>query len=277
MLTVTKKSWSGKRFDFDLSSGPIICSIVNCTPDSFYDGNKLTTLEQTLEKVEQDIANGASIIELGGKSTKPGFKDISYKDEWKRVSPVIDSITKRFPTIPLSLDTNNSKVMKKALDTYNIDIINDIDGFETEEKLSIIQEYKPSVVVMDNGRNKSEFRNQEHFFEKTKNSLINHGLSKNQIVIDPGVGFSNQGDPVEDFCRMKAIKNLQSLEMPLMIAISRKSFMGKLFGIEVNDRLMPTLILESLMISSGGNILRVHDVKQTKQMIDLLNYYNELS
>ncbi|OTN76648.1 dihydropteroate synthase [Enterococcus sp. 8G7_MSG3316] len=150
--------WKGRNFSFDLTKKPIIVSIVNCTPDSFYNSNNHNEISKILHKVEKDLVQGASVIELGGKSVRPGFKDISPEVEWMRLTHVIENIKKYFPNTVLSVDTDNAYVMMYALKEYQVDIINDVTGFDNSKKIEIIKDFQPSLVVMNNGRKKIEFR-----------------------------------------------------------------------------------------------------------------------
>ncbi|MDR1567619.1 MAG: dihydropteroate synthase [Streptococcaceae bacterium] len=271
--------FKGKNFDFDLTLEPIIYSIVNCTPDSYYDGNKYNQVPAALKKIESDLIHGAAVIELGGKSTRPDFKEISPETEWQRLAPTIKAVRKEYPNVVLAIDTDCAYVMKRALDEYGVDIINDVYGFDNQEKLAVISEYQPSLIVMNNGRNnrKNEVFKLKCAFQERLAEIISSGIDKEQIVIDAGVGFSLNGSPREDMVRIKLTRQLRELDFPLMIAISRKSFMGKLFDIDIKDRLAGTILFESLMIQNGGNVLRVHDVKETKQMLEMLKYYESIT
>ncbi|MFC6176863.1 dihydropteroate synthase [Companilactobacillus huachuanensis] len=266
--------WSGKNFNFNLTYDPIICSIVNCTPDSFFDSEKFNTNSEILNKIESDLSEGASLIELGGKSTRPHHVEVSASEEWRRLEPIIKNIKNNFSRTVLSIDTNSSFVMRNALDKYDVDIINDIDGFENKDKLRIVNEYRPSIVLMNNGRDGTKrVPDQFKYFNSKLAQLSSFGLKKSRIVIDPGIGFSLNGNPAEDMIRIKSISKLNQLHLPTMIAISRKSFMGKLFDLDLNSRLISSIVLENLMMQSGGRILRVHDVKETKKLIDVVDSY----
>jgi len=273
ILNNKKVIWSGRSFNFDLTYKPIICSIINCTPDSFFDSGVRDTTYKIIDKIENDLYEGASIIEIGGKSTRPNHLEISDYEEWTRVEPVIKAVKENFPSTVLSIDTNSSFVMENALNKYGVDIINDINGFESIKKLKIISEYQPSVIVMNNGRDGGKnIVDLYNYFDSKLDQLSSLGLKKSQIALDPGIGFSLHSNPTDNMIRIKIISQLNH---PTMIAISRKSFMGKLFDLDVNDRLVSSIILEGIMIRSGGRILRVHDVKATKKLIEIVNLYEK--
>ncbi|KRL23426.1 dihydropteroate synthase [Lentilactobacillus kisonensis DSM 19906 = JCM 15041] len=278
-MTLNKQRFSGSNFDFNLSKSPIIYAILNLTPDSFFDGGVNAGIDNVFQRIEQEMGYGAAIFELGGKSSKPHFDDISADEEWGRVEPYLKAIQKRFPNIILGLDSNTNEVIERGLKS-GIQIINDIDGFNSDAKLQLVQQYHPSVVTMFNGRNFDEqpdtlLKTMTDFFEKAIGNLQSAGLSKSEIIVDPGVGFSNHNTLEFDIIKMKAIKELTKLNTPVMTAISRKSFAKRLFGFELEDRLIPTLLFEAYMISLGGGILRVHDVKETRELIETFNIFKD--
>lgn len=279
MLTMSEKHsliWEGPGFKFQLYNNPIIYSIINCTPDSFYDGNQNRTITDILKRIEKEMAYGAQVFELGGKSSKPYFKDISVEEEWGRIKKVILEIRKNFPEIVLAVDTNETEVMKKALDA-GVNIINDIDGFATKEKLEVIKKYKPGIVTMKNSRGDSKQKEliqslYEHFKAEI-NKFEQIGISKRQLVLDAGVGFTYKSNMKDDMYKIKATEELKKLNVALLVGISRKSFTSKLFGVPTEDRLLPTLLVELIMIINGGRVIRVHDVKETALMIDIVKQY----
>lgn len=266
--------WVGKRFDFDLTDEPIIYSIINCTPDSFYDGNKYPDVTAVLTQVSQDLANGAQVIEIGGKSTRPNFQEIGATEELRRISPILKAVKQMFPQAIVAVDTTDPVVMRTVLSEFKVDIINDIKGFETTEKLSIIEQFQPSVVVMNNGRDTTNLlEDQMAFFKQKRTQLLQAGLTTAQIAIDPGVGFSTSHQAKENLLRVEMTKKLAKLNMPVMIAISQKGFLSKLFQVAEKERLIPNLILECLMIQDGGRILRVHNSGETKLLLDIMKCY----
>lgn len=273
--------WSSERFRFDLTSSAIVYSIVNVTPDSFYDGSvDHLQVDYILKRVESDLENGAAVIELGGKSSRPGYADISPEEEWLRLEKPLKAIKQHFPQAIVAIDTDEALVMERTLD-LGADIINDIDGFDTHEKLEVIQNYRPAVVAMNNGRAGFNFADNVFdelplFFEEKAKELRAIGLKNEQICIDPGVGFFKGDSGLDSVQRLKATERLTHLGLPVMVAISRKSFMESIFNVVSKDRLFSTLMLEAQMILDGGRILRVHDVKETKVLIDAVKRYKEI-
>ena len=271
--------WKGNNFEFDLTTESVIYSILNITPDSFYDGGRNSSIDTVLKRVENDIRNGAKIFEFGGKSSKPNFDDISAEEEWKRVEKYIEAVKKEFPDVVLALDSDTEEVIEKGLEA-GIDIINDFNGFTSEKKLKLVEKYKPALVVMNNGRfdeipNLKNYL--ENYFDERVKAILETGIEREKISIDPGVGYSsnNSMNTPEDMERIKSVKYLRNMRLPMMIAISRKSFNEKIFGLTLEERLMGTLMFESLMVQDGGRILRVHDVKETRDILNMLEVYNK--
>ncbi|WP_171035053.1 dihydropteroate synthase [Lentilactobacillus parafarraginis] len=274
--TQSQLHFRGQEFDFDITDKPLIYSILNLTPDSFYDGGRNDSVDGVLKRIETEMSLGASIFEVGGKSSKPHFDDIPPKEEWARIEPFLTAIHHQFPKIVLAIDSNTPEVIELALDN-GIQIINDIDGFNSKRKLDLVAKYKPSVVTMFNGRNFDEepdtlIRTMTSFFTNTISNLTGTGIEKEQIVLDPGVGFSDHNTLAFDLMKMRFTKLMSQFDLPIMIAISRKSFAKRLFNLQTADeRLIPTLLFESFMTVLGGRIIRTHDVRETSQLIQTFN------
>ncbi|MCM8819193.1 MAG: dihydropteroate synthase [Candidatus Omnitrophica bacterium] len=264
---------------------PIICAIINMTPDSFSGDGLLKTQNSELikdlvmEKVEACVKNGAKIIDIGGQSSRPFSKPVSEKEEMRRLLPAVKIIRKKFRKILLSVDTYRYNVAKAAVDE-GIDIINDITALRYNPKIvSLIKKYKLGCVVMHmkgmpqtmqiNPRYNDVMGQITDFFCERLMFLEKEGINLKQILIDPGIGF---GKTVKD--NLLIIKNLYKLKifgLPIFLGVSRKSFIGKLLNLSVEERLLPTVATSVFAILNGANILRVHDVKETQQMIKMLS------
>ena len=223
---------------------------MNITPDSFYDGGRNSSVDKVLKRIEADIKNGAKIFEFGGKSSKPNFDDISAQEEWNRIEEYIEAVKKEFPDVVLALDSDTEEVIEKGLDA-GIDIINDFNGFASEGKLKLVEKYKPALVIMNNG-GFDEIPNLknylESYFDERVKAILGTGIEREKISIDPGVGYSsnNSMNTPEDMERIKSVKYLPDMKLLIMVAISRKSFNEKIFQLTLEERLMGTLIFESL-------------------------------
>lgn len=254
---------------FDIENKTYIMGILNVTPDSFSDGGKFNTIENALKHTEKMIEEGADIIDVGGESSRPGYIPITEEDEILRVVPVIENIKKRFD-ITVSVDTYKYNVAKAAFDV-GADIINDIWGFKYNNKMAeITKEYDAVCCLMHNRNNTNYVNYMEDVLNDLKESVkiaINAGISKEKIIIDPGVGF---GKTYEN--NIEIINNLQKLKelgFPVLLGTSRKSVIGITLNLPVNERLEGTLATTVFGVIKGCSFIRVHDVKENKRVITM--------
>lgn len=252
--------------------------ILNITPDSFYDGGKFFDCSKAIKHAKKIIEDGADIIDVGGESTRPGSDSISVTEEINRVIPVIKKLVKEL-NVPISIDTYKYEVAKEALKN-GASLVNDITGLHEDRKIAkLVADYKAGVVIMHiKGTPKDMQLNPVYddliaeiidYLKDGINVAITNGISKDSIIIDPGIGFGKQ---VEH--NLKIIANLskfKSLGFPLLIGTSRKSFIGKILDADVNDRLEGTLATTAISIANGANIIRVHDVKECKRVAGIVD------
>ena len=260
---------------------PIVMSILNTTPDSFFDGGKYNSIDKALKKVESDLKMGATIIDIGGYSSKPNGSEVSIEEEIKRTIPYIEKIVASFPGVKISIDTFRGKVASLALDA-GAGMINDISAWNMDDKmLEIIKKHKiPYVLMHMKGTPNTMQRNPNYtnlindiirFLSKKVNQLKEYGI--NDIIIDPGFGF---GKTISD--NYKLLKNLESLKvlnLPILIGLSRKSMIYKVLKNSNLNSINGTTALNMLALSKGVKILRVHDVKQAMECIKLNQEINK--
>ena len=260
----------------DLST-PKIMSIVNTTPDSFYDGGQYNTIEKALQKVEVDISNNATFIDIGGYSSKPNAAHVTEEEELKRTIPVIEAILKSFPEAVISIDTFRGKVAKEAVDA-GAALINDISAFELDkEMINTLKTYKVPYVLMhmlgtpQNMQNNPSYKNVvkdiiQFLSNKIKELKI---VGIHDIIIDPGFGFgktlSNNYELIANLNYFSALKH------PLLVGISRKSMIYNLLNINSLESVNGTTALNMYSLLNGANILRVHDTKEAKECIRIFN------
>ena len=261
----------------DLSS-PKVMGIVNLTPDSFYAESRKTELVSILKKVEEMLIEGADFIDLGAYSSRPNSVDISLEEELNR-SETISSIAKEFPHAILSIDTFRSEVAIKAIE-HGACIINDISGgeldpnmFETVAKLQvpyIMMHMKGNPQTMKNETDYVDLLNDiNRYFSSKINQLKQLGV--NDIIIDPGIGFAKNAN--QNFKILRHLQQFQIFGLPLLIGLSRKSFISKTLNIDTSETLNGTTVLNSLALINGAKILRVHDVKEAKQAVRLFEAF----
>ena len=273
------------RASFTLTSGgkqlplgqyTVIMGIINYTPDSFSDGGAYQSVRHATESALEMIENGAEIIDIGGESTRPGAEPIPESVELKRTIPIISALRKKSP-VWISIDTYKSSIARAALDA-GADIINDISGLQFDYTMpQIAAEYNVPVIVMHIlGEPRNMQKNPVYsnvvkeiyrYFEERIQSLVENGVAEDKIILDPGIGF---GKTVEH--NLQLINNLHSfakLNKPLLIGPSRKSFIGKILNVEVDDRVEGTGAAVCISIVRGAHIVRVHDVKAMSRIARL--------
>ena len=249
--------------------------ILNITPDSFYDGGEYEDEKKQLHRVEHMLREGANFIDIGAQSTRPGAIEIGWKEELKLLSPAISSIRKHFPEAIISIDTWYSKVAKTA---YNMgaDMINDISGGTFDENMfNTINDIQiPYIIMHTGGKPNNMQENPQYdnilkeviFFMSKQIAKLNH-IGVNDIIIDPGFGF---GKTLEhNYELLKNLNHFSFLDAPLLVGISRKSMIFRALKISPKESLNGTTALHFKALEGGANILRVHDVKEAKECIDL--------
>ena len=262
---------------------PKIMGILNITPDSFFDGGEYNSEYKILNQVEKMLSEGADIIDVGGHSSRPGAKKITIEKETERVIPIIKLITGKFKNTIISIDTFRSEIARKAIEA-GASIINDISGGDLDNKMyEVAGELKVPYIIMhmkgvpSNMQNNTEYDNV--IFDIIKNLSYKIDLAKKagvlDIIIDPGFGF---GKSLKD--NFKILKNLSSfkqLNQPIMVGLSRKSMIYKILESSAKNVLNGTTCLNSISLYNGANIIRVHDVKEAKETVKLIEFMNENS
>jgi len=255
--------------------------ILNVTPDSFSDGGKFSRIDVALKQAEQMIADGATIIDIGGESTRPGAKDVAEQDELSRVIPVLTAIKKRFDTI-VSIDTSKANVMSEAIN-HGAGIINDVRALQNEGCLhAVAQSTDIAICLMHmQGLPRTMQHNPQYhdlisdikiFFEQRILACEQVGISSSRLMLDPGFGFGKSID--QNYSLLAKMKEFQSLNLPILAGLSRKSMIGNLLNREVNERLAGSLATAIIAAQQGAQIIRVHDVKETVDVLKVLQATN---
>ena len=266
-------SCKGKLIDLTI---PKIMGILNLTPDSFYDGGLYNNTDRALAQTEKMLLEGATFIDIGGASSKPGAVEISADEELARVLPVIEEIHKTFPETIISIDTYRSDVAKKAV-AAGAAMVNDISGGNLDAKmLKTVGALGVPYVAMhmqgtpQNMQDKPSYDTiltEIRLFFAAKIDAA-HKAGIHDIIIDPGFGF---GKTLEhNYSLLKNISSIQMDGIPMLIGVSRKSMIHKLLQIEVADALNGTSVLNTVALQQGAQILRVHDVKEAHQAVQLI-------
>ncbi len=239
------------------------------TPDSFSDGGKFNTLDAALRHTEQMIADGASIIDVGGESTKPGYTPVPADVQIERVVPVIEKIKANFD-IPVSVDTTDAVVAKASIDA-GCDLINDIWGLKKDGNLAKVVADSGLPVVLMHNRENTEYK---LFFNELISDLKESvriaeaaGIGLDKIILDPGIGFAKDVD--QNLEAINKLEKIRELGYPVLLGTSRKSVIGKTLDLPVDERLEGTLATTVIGVMKGCGIIRVHDVKENIRAVKM--------
>ncbi|MDO6446424.1 dihydropteroate synthase [Colwellia sp. 1_MG-2023] len=250
--------------------------ILNVTPDSFSDGGQFTQIDNALHQVEIMINEGASIIDIGGESTRPGAVDVAESDEISRIIPVLKAIKARFD-VAVSIDTSKSNVMAQAIE-YGADLINDVRALQNAHCVEVVAQSSVPVCLMHmQGKPRTMQQNPHYddliddisaFFKQRIAVCEDAGINRNRIILDPGFGFGKTLE--QNYQLLSQLAAFKSLGLPLLSGTSRKSMIGNLLNREVSERLVGSITTALLAIQNGATIVRVHDVKETMDAIKIL-------
>ena len=256
---------------------PKIMGILNTTPNSFYDGGSSQSMDLILDKVEKFLSEGADILDIGGYSTKPGAEEVSEQEEIDRTAPVIEAITTKYPETIISVDTFRGNVAREAVNA-GASIINDVSGWELDENMfPAIADLNVPYILMHMKGTPQTMQNEPEYNDVTLE--VNEYFAKKiaqlkaakvkDIILDPGFGFAKTLEHnYELFSKMEA---LGFGEFPLLVGISRKSMIYKLVDSTPQEALNGTSVLNMVALQKGAKILRVHDVKATKETLQIYN------
>lgn len=271
-----KYSLNGKEFG---DATVLIQGILNCTPDSFSDGGKFITPEAAFERAERMISEGVDIIDVGGESTRPGSSPVNESEEMNRVLPVIEMIKAKYPEILISIDTYKSAVAAEALKRGAV-IVNDISGGTFDDNIfNVTADNNAAFIVMHiKGKPKDMQVNPSYrnlmgevygFLNKQITKARRAGIET--VIADPGIGFGKKlKDNYEIINRLPEFKGLGT---PILLGISRKSFLGKALDLSIEEREIPSVISETVAVVNGARIIRTHNVKNGVYLKKLFNFY----
>jgi dihydropteroate synthase len=261
---------------FDLKR-PLLMGILNITPDSFSDGGKYLTLNEALKRAHEMIEEGVDIIDIGGESTRPGSELVSADEELKRIAPIIEAL-KKDSDIAISVDTYKAEVMKEVID-MDVTMINDVYALSQPGAIDVIKHSKVGVCLMHmqgtpqtmqiNPQYTNVVNEVKLFLEARANDLVSEGIDKSRMILDPGFGFGKTFE--HNIELLQHLQSFQSLKLPLLVGLSRKSFIRKILSGEHDDHLSGSISAAIFSVIKGAKILRVHDIKETKSALKVIN------
>ncbi len=259
----------------DLST-PVVMGILNVTPDSFYEGSRKQNEADILKRVGEIILQGGAIVDIGAQSTRPSSQFLSSEEEIKRLSPALSAINREFPDVILSVDTFHADVAKVCVQDYGVAIVNDISGGSLDVNMfqTVADLHVPYILMHMRGTpqtmqqlNKYDdlIQNIAYYFSEKVAHL--HQLGVNDIILDPGFGFSK--DVSQNYELMRHLNFFENFELPLLVGISRKSMITKFLEVASSEALNGTTVLNTYALINGANILRVHDVKEACEAVKI--------
>ncbi len=270
---------NGKQLSFKKAQ---VMAIINITPDSFYDGGKFSSVTDIVKDAEMKIMEGATIIDIGAASSRPNAIAVSVKDEIIRLREPLIKLRKEFPKIFISVDTYLSEVAEFAID-LGADIINDISGGQLDNKMiDVVSKHQIAYVLMhmqgtpQNMQKNPNYENVVKDIHAYYEAKLEHckSVGFNKLILDVGFGF---GKTVEhNFELLKYLNEFTSFDYPLLVGLSRKSMINKVIHTSPVTALNGTTVLNTLALQNGAKILRVHDVKEAKQAVDLFEFYKSV-
>lgn len=266
--------WQTRTRTFDFAEGGVIMGILNVTSDSFSDGGAWLDLGRAAEHARQMIAEGAAIIDVGGESTRPGAEPVAEEEEMRRVLPIIEALSQEREAV-ISIDTMKPRVARAAVEC-GASIINDVTGLRDPEMREVVRETGAGAIAMHMQGEPRTMQQAPHytdvasevreFFRQTFSACLICGIDPMRLAFDPGIGF---GKTVAH--NLTLLRNLELLRVsgrPLVLGVSRKSFLGKVLGSDsMNDREWPTVALISHGATRGANVLRVHEVRANAEAL----------
>lgn len=263
-----------------------VMAILNITPDSFYSTSRNQTLSDIHSTITRATSEGATIIDLGGYSTRPGAKEVSTEEEWQRIDLGLRALRESEAGVVASIDTFRAEVVRRAYEEYGDFIVNDISAGEADEAMvETVAKYNLPYVAMHMRGTPATMQSMTQYeggvvkgvvdyFSKRTKELEDKGICRKNIILDPGFGFAKTVEQNHEL--LAGIAELRALGYPLLIGVSRKSMIYKPLGITPEEALPGSLALAWEALRSGEAILRVHDVKETVQILRVANYYKRV-
>lgn len=254
-----------------LGERTLVMGILNVTPDSFSDGGKFVDLDRAVAHARAMVEAGADVIDIGGESTRPGSVPVGAAEELDRVLPVIRALSEHLD-IPLSIDTYKAEVADRAI-AAGAHLINDVWGAKRDRRMAEVAARRQVPIILMHNREEPRY---EHFFTDFIRDLresvqiaLDAGVSHDQIILDPGIGFAKSLE--QNLEAMRRLDDLVGLGYPVLLATSRKSMIGKVLDLPVEDRLEGTAATVALGVAKGCHMVRVHDVKEMKRVTTMMD------
>jgi len=259
----------------------LIMGVLNVTPDSFSDGGNFLDVNKACDRALQMVEEGADIIDIGGESTGPGSTDVSLDEELQRVIPVIEKVRSKID-LPISIDTYKSSLALHAIN-IGVDLVNDVTAMRSDaEMANVLAKYDLPVVLMYSKDLSPRTTNESVQYDDVMMTIkgflkerieygMRAGIKRERFIVDPGMGAFVSAEAVYSLQILNRLNELLELELPILIGASRKSFIGKVLDLPKDQRLQGSLACAAVAVLSGASIIRAHDVKETRRVLDIID------
>jgi dihydropteroate synthase len=269
-MTIDRRAVARDQFLAALRQSPVLMGILNVTPDSFSDGGRHFDPGSAVARAKGMVAEGAAIVDIGGESTRPGHAPVSAEEELWRVKPVLEALVADFD-VAVSIDTGKAAVAREAA-RLGASVINDVWGLQRDPGMADAVADTGSAVVVMHNRERTDgtidiLDDVERFFERSLNLAAGAGVPFGRILLDPGVGFGKT--PEQNHSCIWNLDRFRRFGAPVLVGLSRKSFLGRITGAEVDNRLPGTLAADTIALMRGASVLRVHDVAENRAALDI--------
>ena len=271
-MTADRRALHRDQFLAALRQAPVLMGIVNVTPNSFSDGGRYIEAAAAVERAKTMVAEGAAVVDVGGESTRPGHTPVPAEEELRRVAPVLEALSREVDA-PVSIDTSKAAVAREAA-RLGAAVVNDVWGLQRDPGMAdAVAETGSAVVVMHNRETVDAsidiLDEVERFFERSLALAAQAGVAYSRILIDPGIGFGKT--PEQNHACIWNLDRFRRFGRPIMIGLSRKSFIGRIVGGAPDQRLLGTLAADALALARGASVIRVHDVRENGIVLDVFN------
>ncbi len=258
-------------------------AIVNVTPDSFYSASRSEALSDVEQRVERAVNEGATIVDIGGYSSRPGAADVDVEEEWRRVSMGLEAVRRVERGVVVSIDTFRSEIVQRAVDSYGRIMVNDISAGEMDDKmLSVVAHHDLMYVAMHMRGVPTTMQSLTDYDDGVVEGVVSYfrrrtveieacGIARNRVILDPGFGFAKSTE--QNMELLSGLEMLGALGYPLLVGVSRKSMIYKTLNITPDEALPGSLVMAWEAMQRGASILRVHDVAATRQIVDMYYHY----
>jgi len=269
-MTIDRRAVARDQFLAALRQSPVLMGILNVTPDSFSDGGRHFDPGSAVARAKGMVAEGAAIVDIGGESTRPGHAPVSAEEELWRVKPVLEALVADFD-VAVSIDTGKAAVAREAA-RLGASVINDVWGLQRDPGMADAVADTGSALVIMHNRERADgtidiLDDVERFFERSLNLAAGAGVAFSRILLDPGVGFGKT--PEQNHSCIWNLDRFRRFGAPVLVGLSRKSFLGRITGAEVDNRLPGTLAADTIALMRGASVLRVHDVAENRAALDI--------